>query len=143
MVFTRIALDSNVFRNQDFINYLTLHALDFHIFLPTIVQLEVGYFYRMKNIKWNKFLEDLAKFGCKLIPWGKFKNAQVIENAYKNRKKLPFQHHFRDYIIVTECIKKVDLLISYNKKHFLWIEKMQILTPEELILIHQEFIQKR
>ena len=142
MTFTSIALDSNVFRNQDFINYLTLYAADFQTFLPSIVQLEVGYFYRMKDIRWKQFKEDVEKFGCKFIPWGNFKNASIIENAYKNRKELPFQHHFRDYIIGTECEKKVKMLISYNKKHFRWIKNIQILTPEEVVGIHQEYLKK-
>ena len=143
MMFASIALDSNIFRNQDFINYITLHAADFKIFLPSIVQLEVGYFYRMKNISWTQFKEDVEKFGCKLVPWGKFKNANVIENAYKNRKELPFQHHFRDYLIGTECKSTVKMLITYNKKHFLWLNKVQIQTPEELVRIHQQFLQQQ
>jgi len=141
--FTSIALDSNIFRNQDFINYLTLHAVDFKIFLPSIVQLEVGYFYRVKNISWPQLKADLNKFGCKLVPWGNFKNSNVIENAYKNRNELPFHHHFRDYLIGTECKNTVKMLITYNKKHFLWLNKVQILTPEELVVYHQEILQRQ
>lgn len=140
--FASFALDSNVFRNYDFINYLSLHSSDFEIFLPTIVQLEVGYFYRSKNKNWEFFRKDIEKFGCKLIPWGLFQNSKVIENAYQHRKILPFQHHFRDYIIGTECENKVEMLISYNIKHFKWIEKIRVITPEDLVKLHQTYIQE-
>ncbi|TFH26220.1 MAG: hypothetical protein E4G98_07285 [Promethearchaeota archaeon] len=140
-MFSSLALDSNVFRNYDFINYLSLNAQDFEIYLPTVVQLEVGYFYRTKGENWDFFLKDLEKFGCKLMQWGMFKNSIVIENAFMHRKELPFQHHFRDYIIGTECENEVEMLISYNIKHFIWVKKVKIVTPEELVKLHQEYLQ--
>jgi len=141
MVFSKIALDSNVFRNYDFINYLTQYSTDFEIYLPTIVQLEVGYFYKTKNLDWEKFKEDLDKFGCKMIKWGNFKPSEIIENAFKNRKNLPFKHHFRDYIIATECENLIEKLITYNIKHFNWENKIEIITPENFVKEH--FLSKK
>ncbi|MHA1585593.1 MAG: hypothetical protein ACTSVU_07110 [Promethearchaeota archaeon] len=137
MIFSHFALDSNVFRNQDFINYLILYSEDFKIKLPSIVQLEVGYYYRFKGISWDKFLEDIGKFNCKLIPWGKFQNSNIIEAAFQNRTLLPFKHHFRDYIIGIECENVVDRLITYNVSHFAWMDKIESITPEDFIEIHQ------
>ena len=136
MVFSKIALDSNVFRNYDFINYLTLYSKNFEIYLPTIVQLEVGYFYRMKSLDWENFEKDIDKFGCKLIKWGNFKPSEIIENAYKNRRELPFKHHFRDYLIATECKNIVDKLITYNTQHFNWVSGFEIITPENFVKEH-------
>ena len=136
MVFSKIALDSNVFRNYDFINYLTLNSTDFEIYLPTIVQLEVGYFYKTKNIDWDRFKDDLDKFGCKMIKWENVKPSKIIENAYKNRRDLPFRHHFIDYIIATECEKLIDKLITYNIKHFNWENNFEIMTPEDFVIDH-------
>ncbi|MHA1719484.1 MAG: hypothetical protein ACTSWX_05290 [Promethearchaeota archaeon] len=143
MVFSKIALDSNVFRNYDFINYLTLYSSDFEIYLPTIVQLEVGYFYRMKNLNWKKFKADLDKFRCKFIKCENFKPSEIIENAYRNRKELPFRHHFRDYMIATECEDVIHRLITYNTQHFTWVKKFEIITPENFVKEHLKSKKKK
>ena len=64
-----LALDSNVFRNVKFIDYLILHKDKLNISLPVIVQLEVGYFYRLKGLSWADFKDEMSKFNCQFLDW--------------------------------------------------------------------------
>ena len=130
----KLALDSNIFRNYDFINYLTLNKLKFQVFMPTIVQLEVGYYYIIRGISWNGFVEDIKKFDGILLHWDNSLISKVIQNAFANKNQLPFKKHFRDFLIGTECEKILSPLITYNKKHFTWVNKIKTFTPEEYLL---------
>jgi len=130
----KLALDSNIFRNYDFINYLTLNKSKFQVFMPTIVQLEVGYYYISRGISWNEFVEDIKKFNGIFLKWDNSLILKVIQNAFAYKNQLPFKNHFRDFLIGTECEKKQTPLITYNKKHFTWVNKIKIFTPEEYLL---------
>ena len=133
-----IALDSNVFRNLDFINYLTIHKDLISVFLPPIVQLEVGYFYLAKGSTWNDFMKDINKFKGKLLDWNSIKIKDVLDNSIKEKNKLPFKHHFRDFIIGTQCSELSYPLITYNSNHFKWMKKDLIQTPETFILFFEK-----
>ncbi|MHA1106609.1 MAG: hypothetical protein ACTSPN_12970 [Promethearchaeota archaeon] len=130
----KLALDSNIFRNYDFINYLTLNKLKFQVFMPTIVQLEVGYYYIIRGISWDEFVEDIKKFDGNFLHWDNSLILKVIQNAFANKNQLPFKKHFRDFLIGTECEKIHAPLITYNKKHFMWVNKIEVFTPEEYLL---------
>ena len=128
-----IALDSNVFRNLDFINYLTLKKSEINIFIPTIVQLEVGYYYIGRGISWEAFKKDIQKFSGIFLQWNNDIIPKVIKRAYDERINLPFRHHFRDFVIGVECEKISINLISYNKNHFTWLKGIKCYTPEEYL----------
>ncbi|MGQ4875307.1 MAG: hypothetical protein ACP6IY_14680 [Promethearchaeia archaeon] len=130
----KIALDSNVFRNLNFINYLRLNKNSIQIFIPTIVNLEIGYFYLSKGISWDDYLKEIQKFNGIFLEWESIEIFEVLDNAIKNKNKLPFKHHFRDFIIGTQCEKLKINLITYNKNHFDWLKKIYALTPEDFIL---------
>ena len=66
----KLALDSNTFRNFGFINYLIIHKDAISTALPSIVQLEVGYFYLAKGLTWNDFLRYTQKFNAKMSKVG-------------------------------------------------------------------------
>ena len=65
----KIAIDSNVFRNLNFINYLKQNKASLQVFFPTIVYLEVAYYYLRKGISWEDFLEDIQKFNGTFLDW--------------------------------------------------------------------------
>ncbi len=133
----KIAIDSNVFRNLNFINYLKQNKASLQVFFPTIVYLEVAYYYLRKGISWEDFLEDIQKFNGTFLDWKSIVIKNVLINAIKNKSTMPFRHHIRDFLIGTQCETLKIALISYNKKHFQWLIKtVSVLTPEE-------FIQKR
>ncbi len=129
-----IALDSNIYRNQDFIDFLIMYKDKIKPYLPSIVQLEVGYYYLTVGLKWMNFTEEVQKYGGVLLKNNSYDVQAVVETAYQNRVRLPFKQHFRDYIIGIEAIKNVKKLITYNTRHFDWITEIGVETPEELIL---------
>ena len=133
----KLAIDSNIFRNLDFINYLTLYRSDFHIYIPTIVQLEVGYFYLARGIVWEDFKTDIQKFNGIFLEWDNNLIPDVIRYAFNERSQLPFKQHFRDFIIGVECRNNSASLITYNKNHFTWLSEIQIYNPEEFIQIEE------
>ncbi|MCK4780447.1 MAG: type II toxin-antitoxin system VapC family toxin [Candidatus Lokiarchaeota archaeon] len=130
----KIAIDSNVFRNLNFINYLRLNKAEIQVYIPSIVSFEIGYYFLNKGITWEDFLIEIQKFNGVFLEWDSVVLLDVIKNVIANKKTLPFRHHFRDFLIGTQCEKTGFNLISYNKNHFLWLKRISIQTPEEFIL---------
>ncbi|WP_457559682.1 type II toxin-antitoxin system VapC family toxin [Candidatus Harpocratesius sp.] len=129
----RIALDTNIFRHRDFIAYLTIHNSEFDIYLPTIVQIETGYYYILRGFTWEDFQNDISKFNAISIEWNSKNIPKLLKFVKKNKSTLPFKHHFRDFMIGTECeALKLDL-ITNNSKHFQWIPSITIYTSEQFI----------
>ena len=129
-----VAIDSNIFRNLNFINYLRMNKTDIQVFIPSIVNFEIGYYFLIKGITWEDYLAEIQKFNGKILDWDSVITQDVLKNAINNRKTLPFRHHFRDFIIGTQCEKLGLDLISYNKNHFDWVKNVITQTPEEFIL---------
>ncbi len=134
----KIAIDSNVFRNIDFINYLILHKNEISIALPSLVQLETGYFYLSKGYTWEDFLKYTQKFNAKLMEWNSIQIKDVLQNAFAQRDFLPFKHHFRDFIIGTQCETLSYSLITYNTTHFKWFKEVAAQTPEAFIVFFEK-----
>lgn len=138
-----IALDANVFRNTGFFNYIRelqekgYFSMDLR--LPTIVSAEVGYFYRSKGIIWEVFLAELEKYHISCLTGDTIRIPLLIENAYANRGELPFQDHFRDFMIGIQCLEIKAHLITYNVKRFSWLDKRIVHTPEEFAEMLQKF----
>jgi len=129
-----IAIDSNVFRNLNFINYIRLNKAELHVYIPTIVNFEIGYYFLLKGITWEEYFNEIKKFNGIFLDWDSVVIQDVLKNAINNKTKLPFRHHFRDFIIGTQCEKIGINLISYNKNHFNWLTNSTTQTPEEFIL---------
>ena len=129
-----VAIDSNIFRNLNFINYLRMNKTDIQVFIPSIVNFEIGYYFIIKGITWEDYLAEIQKFNGKILDWDSVITQDVLKNAINNRKTLPFRHHFRDFIIGTQCENLGLDLISYNKNHFDWVKNVITQTPEEFIL---------
>jgi hypothetical protein len=136
--FPNIALDSNVFRNLDFINYITIYKNKLSIHLPSIVQLELGYYYLAKGSTWNLFLRDIQKFNGKMMEWNTIKIENVLQTAISQKGVLPFKEHFRDFIIGTQCESRSCSLITYNSHHSSWLKQIITYTPESFIIFFEE-----
>ena len=130
----KIALDSNVFRNIDFIDYLILHKTELSIALPSLVQLEAGYFYLAKGFTWGDFVKYTQKFNAKMMAWNLIQIEDVLRNAFMQKKFLPFKDHFRDFIIGTQCDALSYSLITYNLNHFKWLKQRRAQTPDAFIV---------
>jgi hypothetical protein len=128
------SIDSNIFRNRDFINYMCLSKHEIQFILPTIVQFEVGFYFRSKGFELEEFMDEISDFEGIFLSWNNNLLWNTIETAYSNKTLLPFNPHIRDYIIGMESKLLQIGLISYNKKHFHWMNPISVLTPEEFIL---------
>jgi predicted nucleic acid-binding protein len=129
----KIALDSNATRRLNFINFLIQNRSKLEIYIPTIVQMEVGYYYLAHAMSWNMYLEEVMKWGGIFMKFNPDLTQSITTTAYNNRGKLAFRDHFRDYMIGIEASSVAEILITYNKTHFEWLN-IAILTPEEFIL---------
>jgi len=130
----KIAIDSNIFRNLNFINYLRINKAKIQVYIPSIVSFELGYYFLTKGITWEDFLKEIQKFNGTFLEWDSVVLLEVLKNALNNKATLPFRHHFRDFMIGTQCENTSLDLISYNKNHFTWLKHVSIQTPEEFIL---------
>jgi len=129
-MFTTIAIDSNIFRDRDFINYLILYKEKLRIFVPTIVQMEVAFFHLVKGNTWDLFVHHVREFGGEFVGWNQFSIQDVVVNAYNARQKLPFRQHIRDFIIGTECETLGCELITFNVDHFYWVKSVPVKSPD-------------
>ncbi|MCF2138513.1 MAG: hypothetical protein K9W44_00490 [Candidatus Lokiarchaeota archaeon] len=128
-----IALDSNVFRNRQFIDYLIFHKDRLNIGLPIIVQVEVAYFYKIKGFSWEIFKKEMKKFDAVFMDWKIANVDEIITRIFNNKQNLSFKHHFRDYLIGLQSEKANRNLITYNTSHFNWLNKVEVKTPEDFV----------
>jgi hypothetical protein len=128
----KIAVDTNATRRFEFINFLIKNKADFNLYLPTIVQMELGYYYLSHGMSWEFFLEEISKWGSILMPLDTVLLSKITSTAYANRSTLSFKEHFRDYVIGIQASSVAQQFITYNKDHFQWMQ-IPVLTPEEFI----------
>ncbi|MBN2150666.1 MAG: hypothetical protein JW839_04370 [Candidatus Lokiarchaeota archaeon] len=127
----RVAIDSNAYRNVGFINYLKEVKQDVRVFIPSIVFLEIGYFFLSKGLSWAGYTKEIEKLGGVVAGWATIDNRRVIERSIAQRASMPFAAHFRDFVIGVQCEALQLDLITYNKRHFGWCEGIEVITPEE------------
>lgn len=128
-----ITLDSNVFRNQHFIDWLMSSEAPHksHIF-PLISYIEVLVWYEMRGLTREDLDKDLRKINTEIIEFP----IEFVDSLMKNIRmnpSFPFRHHARDFIIGTIVKKKETLLLTNNKKHFSWLPQGSVLTPAEFL----------
>ncbi len=133
MKFLRISLDSNIFRDQDFIDWLQLSKDKLDVFLSVISTLETFHWYNVRGISEELFKKDIEALGAEI-------NDLTYQNIFhisKNAKysALPFRHHARDFIIGTHAQVHKSKLITFNKTHFTWLGEENILSPDELVVL--------
>ncbi|HEW94024.1 MAG TPA: PIN domain-containing protein [Thermoprotei archaeon] len=131
----RIGLDSNVFRNRRFLDWLR-HVGEFKIHISIIVYIETLLWYYRIGLSEEDYNDDLDKLGVEVVDLDRRIASLTVENILKYGSKLPFKHHARDYIIGSTAQFMKSTLITYNLSHFQWLTdlKINVMTPEELIL---------
>ncbi|HME55264.1 MAG TPA: hypothetical protein VKM55_23855 [Candidatus Lokiarchaeia archaeon] len=129
----KVAIDTNVYRNIDFINYLKELKQDVSTFLPSIVFLEIGYFFASKGFSWEAYEREINKLGASRLDWSSIDDRQLIERSIEQKANLPFSDHFRDFLIGIQCETLHLDLITYNTKHFAWCQNITIMTPEMFV----------
>jgi predicted nucleic acid-binding protein len=128
----RISLDSNVFGDQDFIDWLQERKELFEISLSIICALETYHWYNIRGISHYLFERDLEALNAIVQDLTLTQIYEISANA--KRATLPFKHHARDFIIGTQTILSQSTLITFNLRHFDWLEEEKVLSPDELVL---------
>ena len=127
----KIALDSNIFRNQDFLNWLILNKSNYSISISIIVYLETLFWYFTRSTTLEDFTYDLNKINAKVISLDINLAQSTANKAIKSM--LSFKHHARDFIIGSTAISNEAILLTYNKRHFLWMPEGKVKNPEEFV----------
>ncbi len=129
----RISLDSNIFRDQDFIDWLQTKKEKLTVNLSVISALETYHWYTIRGISEELFKKDMQALGAVINELA----YSAIFSISKNAKKsvLPVRHHARDFIIGTQALKMKSKLVTFNTNHFEWLGEENLISPDELVLV--------
>lgn len=128
-----ITLDSSVFRTQEFLDWLMSDSSPHnrHIF-PLTLYIEVLVWYEMRGLQRGDLDMDLEKMRTEIVPFEMGIVDALMTNIRAN-PRFQFRHHARAFLIGTICQKQQSLLITYNKRHFVWLDSKMVFTPEEYL----------
>lgn len=129
----RISLDSSIFRDQDFVDWLQISKDKLEVFISVISALETYHWYNIRGISEELFKKDISALGAKVNDL----SYQDIFDISNNAKKSPlqFRHHARDFIIGSHALLNESKLITFNLNHFEWLGKKNVLSPDDLVLL--------
>ena len=128
-----ITLDSNVFKDQLFINFLMDKTEIFSKHnLPLIVYIEVLVWYEMTGLEKDDLDDDLKLIRTSIHDFP-LTGINLLMNNIRNNKNLKFRHHARDFLIGTQCMLWESILLTNNKRHFEWIQDDKLMTQQEFI----------
>lgn len=130
----KISLDSNVFADQDFLEWLQVNSKTFSIHLSFMVALETLYWYKLRGLNKDHFDYDLSKLEAQIHDLTSSELDSISDNAITS--KIKFRHHARDIIIGSQAQYNECTLITNNAKDFQWM-KEEIMSPDELVLSNQ------
>ena len=130
-----IAYDTNTIRSTTLLPFLINFQEIIRIVIPTIVYVETGYYFLLHGQSIANYDEELNAYNAEVLLLTKDHLKNVISLAYAHRTSLPFKDHSRDYLIAGQCMGLVDVLVTYNVKHFkeMNLDPIRIMTPEEFI----------
>ena len=130
----KAGLDSTVFKNRKFIDWLIYNRDLFEIHISEVVYMETLLWYKHLGIGKEGFDGDLNELHAKIISVDMKLSDLITENALKFGKEFPFKDHARDYVIGSIAESKGSYLITDNVKHFRWLSgKVQVMTLEEFV----------
>lgn len=131
-----IAYDTNTSRSENLIPFLVHFQDIIRIVIPAIVYIEIGYFFLLQGQSIEDYEKELVTYNAEVLFFTKNHLQNVIDLAYKHRTTLPFKEHSRDYLIAGQCVGLVDVLVTYNVKHFknMNLGPIHVMTPEDFIL---------
>lgn len=130
----RIGLDSTVFRNRVFLEWLREAAL-FSIHISILVYVETLLWYKLLGLSRQDFDRELGKLPASIRALTEALADQATGFALQHRREHPFHHHARDYIIGATARSEQAALITYNTEDFTWLRRADtpVLTPEEFV----------
>ena len=128
----KISIDSNCFKNLTFIDFLINNSSKIEIHVPIIVYIETLIWYKFKGLTLKDFSAELNDLHAKIDLIDEKIGDLLSSIVVQKDKSFPFKIHARDYFIgVTADYNKTNL-ITYNIKHFDWLQ-IKAMTPEELV----------
>ena len=129
----KISLDSNCFRNLDFIDFLTENSDKIEVHLSIIVFIETLIWYKFKGLQTKDFMLELKDLEAKVDLLNEEIGEKVSDIVIQKNQTFPFKQHARDYFIGVIADYNRTILITYNKRHFDWLQE-KALIPEEFII---------
>jgi len=131
-----VAYDTNTARFQQLIPFLTKTQDKFHVVIPAMVYLEMGYSFLLKGDSIENYDEELTTYNAEVIPFTREHLQNTIILAHANRKTLPFREHSRDYLIAGQCLDFVEIFITYNVRRFkvMKLSTTRFMIPEDFAL---------
>ncbi len=129
----KIMLDSMIFGERSFLAWLRINTKQFRVFISPIVYAETALWYLYSGLGTEDLKADLLALNAEVPPITEEVAKIVAERAYINRKNLPFRHHARDYVIGAQAVLLETSIITRNKRHFNWINEVDVFSPEELV----------
>ena len=130
----KIGLDSTVFKNRKFIDWLIYNKGLFETHISEVVYMETLLWYKRLGIGKGGFDDDLNELHAKIIFVDMKLSDLITENAVKFGREFPFKDHARDYVIGSIAESEECYLITDNVKHFRWLfDRVQVMTPEEFV----------
>ncbi len=128
----KISLDSTIFRDLDFVDWLYINKDNFKISISVIVALETSYWYKLRGLEKSMFPNEIKKINGTIIDLV----ADDIDliSQYSINSKLRFKHHARDLIIGSHSLKINSILITANTKHFQWMSD-NVMTPDDFVIM--------
>lgn len=133
----KIGLDSTVFKNRKFIDWVIYNRNFFETHISEVVYMETLLWYKRLGIGKEGFDSDLSELNAKIIFVDMDLSDLITENAMKFGKQFPFKHHARDYVIGSVAESEGRYLITDNVKHFRWVsDKIQVMKPEEFVYMY-------
>ena len=129
----RISLDSSIFRDQDFVDWLQFSKDKIEVYISVISALETYHWYNIRGISEELFKKDINALGAIVNDLSYQNIFDISDNAKKS--PLQFRHHARDFIIGSHALLNKSKLITFNLNHFEWLGKKNVLSPEDLVLL--------
>lgn len=136
VILLKISLDANTFGVVDFIDWLVLNKNELEIHLSIIAALKVYHWYNLRGLSKDEFQLDIDSFNP-IIDEVTYNNIFNISTKAKNAR-LRFKHHARDYIIGSQAELAGTTLLTYNLKHFEWVKDVEVMTPDDFILLFEQ-----
>jgi hypothetical protein len=110
----KIGLDSTVFKNRKFIDWLIYNRDLFETHISEVVYMETLLWYKRLGIGKEGFDDDLNELNAKIIFVDTNLPDLITENALKFGKEFPFKDHARDYVIGSIAESEESYLITDN-----------------------------
>ncbi|HDM92000.1 MAG TPA: hypothetical protein ENG69_01235 [Candidatus Korarchaeota archaeon] len=130
---SRIMLDSTVFKERSFLAWLRLNSDRFSVYISPVVYAETALWYIYSGLGAEDLEEDLKALKAEVPPISREAARLAAETAYANRRRLPFRHHARDYIIGAQAVLLRANIITHNRGHFEWVKEVRVMTPWEFV----------